>query len=278
MAAVMAWLPGGRLHLQHGPMDLVVKAWGAPPAVERAYARAWASFQGILEALVSELELLRRPLAEPFPQARGTVARRMIAAAWPHRAVFITPMAAVAGAVADEVLGAMMDDGALDKAYVNDGGDIAVHVSPGETLGAGIVEECEDPRIRTSVKLEHSCGIATSGWRGRSHSLGIADAVTVLARDAACADAAATLIANAVNVEHAAIRRLPACALKQDSDLGERLVTVSVGALPEAAIRRALARGVEAAERMRSRNLIEAAYLALQGHAATCALPRLETA
>ena len=38
-------------------------------------------------------------------------------------------------------------------------------------------------------------GVATSGWRGRSHSLGIADSVTVLAATAAMADAAATVIA-----------------------------------------------------------------------------------
>ena len=43
-------------------------------------------------------------------------------------------------------------------------------------------------------------GIATSGWRGRSFSLGIADAVTVLAATAAEADAAATVIANAVDL------------------------------------------------------------------------------
>jgi ApbE superfamily uncharacterized protein (UPF0280 family) len=83
-------------------------------------------------------------------------------------------------------------------------------------------------------------GIATSGWRGRSQSLGIADAVTVLARTAAAADAAATLVANAVDIEHPSIRRLPARDVKHDSDLGERLVTVAVEPLPATAIARAL--------------------------------------
>ena len=64
-------------------------------------------------------------------------------------------------------------------------------------------------------------GIATSGWRGRSFSLGIADAVTVLADRAAAADAAATIIANAVDLPgHPAIVRVPACELAPDSDLG----------------------------------------------------------
>ena len=66
-------------------------------------------------------------------------------------------------------------------------------------------------------------GVATSGWRGRSFSLGIADAVTVLAATAAAADAAATIIANAVDLPgHPAIARRPASELEDDSDLGDR--------------------------------------------------------
>ena len=75
-------------------------------------------------------------------------------------------------------------------------------------------------------------GIATSGRHGRSFSLGIADAVTVLARTASQADAAATIIANAVDLPgHPAIVRCPANELQPDSDLGARLVTRDVGAL-----------------------------------------------
>jgi ApbE superfamily uncharacterized protein (UPF0280 family) len=67
--------------------------------------------------------------------------------------------------------------------------------------------------------------VATSGWRckgkgGRSFSFGIADAVTVLAGSAAAADAAATVIANAVDLPgHGAITRRPASAIDPDSDL-----------------------------------------------------------
>ena len=142
----------------------------------------------------------------------------MVAAVWPHRAVFITPMAAVAGAVADEILEAMQPSG---KAYVNNGGDIAVHLPRGETFDAGIVNNPQRPMVDATIRLEEPCGIATSGWRGRSQSLGIADAVTVVADCGAAADAAATMIANAVNAEHPAIRRLPARDVKEDSDLGE---------------------------------------------------------
>lgn len=251
-------LSDGRLHLQHGPIDLVILG------SEAEYARAQARFATLLEELVAELPVLRAPVGDAYPLARGSVARRMVAAVWPHRAVFVTPMAAVAGAVADEILEAMQPAG---KAYVNDGGDIAVHLPPGETFAAGIVNDPLKPAVDAQLRLEESCGVATSGWRGRSQSLGIADAVTVVARNAAEADAAATLIANAVNAQHPAIARRPAREVKEDSDLGELLVTVDVGPLPPATVRAALAAGAKAARALRARGLVRAAYLALQGQA-----------
>jgi ApbE superfamily uncharacterized protein (UPF0280 family) len=248
-------LSDGRLHLQHGPIDLVIL--GTDDEHERAAGR----FGTVLDELVQELALLRAPVGDAYPLARGVVARRMIAAVWPHRAVFITPMAAVAGAVADEILEAMQPSG---KAYVNNGGDIAVHLPRGESFDAGIVNDPQRPMVDATIRLEESCGIATSGWRGRSQSLGIADAVTVVADCGATADAAATMIANAVNAEHAAIRRLPARAVKEDSDLGELPVTVEVGPLPLHLVRSALDAGFKVAEAMRTLGLIRAAYLALQ--------------
>ena len=264
-----ALLPDDRLHLQHGPIDLIIEAWGEPVEVERAYRQAWQRFQDILPVLVAELSLLRTQLGEPYPLARGPVARRMIAACWPHREVFITPMAAVAGSVADEMLAAMLVDCSLARAYVNDGGDIALHVTDGHPLDAGIAHDPQRPQLGANIRVDAASrvrGIATSGWRGRSQSLGIADAVTILARNAAAADAAATLVANAVDVGHPSIGRLPAREVKHDSDLGDRLVTVAVGALPPEAISAALESGRATALAMLDAGLIEAAYLALQGH------------
>jgi ApbE superfamily uncharacterized protein (UPF0280 family) len=177
-------------------------------------------------------------------------------------------MAAVAGAVADEVLAAMIDGRALAKAYVNNGGDIAIHLAPGERFETGIVGDLSKPKITAtaSVAAEDAVrGIATSGWRGRSFSLGIADSVTVVARDAAAADAAATMIANAVNTDHPAVERRPARDLDPDSDLREHRVTVSVGALDAASIAVALAQGGRTARAYREAGLIEAAYIELQG-------------
>ncbi len=273
MQPTAAWLIGRdgvskRLHLQHGPIDLVIEAFGAQADVARAYDQAVARFQDILATLVAELPALRRPLGGAHPLFRGPVARRMAVACWPHRAVFITPMAAVAGSVADEVLAAMQAGTQLAKAYVNNGGDIAFHLAAGETLRAAVVCNPDLPHldaIATLNAMQPSRGIATSGWRGRSFSLGIADAVTVLAETAAQADAAATIIANAVTVEHDMIRRQPAHALRDDSDLGALPVTVSVGTLPIFAINEALSAGMVRAQDLCRSGLIQAAFLSLQG-------------
>jgi len=281
--AVSARLPDGRLHLQHGPIDVLVDCWAEPAEIEAAYRQAEARFASILDELVGELPRLREPVAAHYPLLRGAVARRMAAAVWPHREVFVTPMAAVAGAVADELMAALLDGRTLRKACVNDGGDIALYLAAGETLAAAIVNDPSRPRADANVRIPASLpvrGIATSGWRGRSQSLGIADAVTVLARSAAEADAAATLVANAVNVDHPAIERRPARSLKEDSDLGDLPVTVEVGELPARQVASALRSGAARAEALRSRGLIHAAYLslqgqalALQGQALACAAP-----
>ncbi len=246
---IAATLPDGRLHLQHGPIDLIIEAFGAPAEVEQAHRQAIDRFGDILPTLVRELPLLRRPVGDAYPLLQGPVARRMAEAVWPHRGVYITPMAAVAGAVADEMLQAMRAGRTLDKAYVNDGGDIAFHLSPGHALRAGIFVEALDG----AVQLTHDQpvrGIATSGWGGRSFSRGIADSVTVLAATAAAADAAATIIANAVDADHPAIERQPARDLDPDSDLGDLLVTTRVGALPADLIDAALERGAAEARRL----------------------------
>ena len=264
MSAVVARLADGRLHLQHGPIDLIIEAFGVPEEVERAYAQATERFGDILPTLVGELPPLRRPLGEAYPLLQGPVARRMAEATWPHRAVYITPMAAVAGAVADEMLQALIRGRTLDKAYVNDGGDIAIHLTPGHELRAGIFAQGLDGVARLTAARPVR-GIATSGRGGRSFSLGIADSVTVLAVTAAAADAAATLIANAVNVDHPVVERRPARDLDPDSDLGDLPVTVAVGGLPLEAVAEALDRGAAEARRLRRCGLIDSAALLLQG-------------
>ncbi len=291
-----ALLPGNRLHLQHGPIDLVIAAEGPPGAREAAFDAARRRFATILEELVAELPALRRP---PDGGAfTGPTARRMAAAVAPFRDVFITPMAAVAGAVAEEVQAAMLAAAPLERAWVNNGGDIALHLPPpargakrpgqrppapqagasAPTTGGRRPLSCPTftiaiaapnaaPLGTISIAPENPVrGIATSGRGGRSLSLGVADCVTVLARSAASADAAATLIANAVDLPgHPAIARRPAHVLQPDSDLGAREVVTGLGHLGDDEIAAALARGTACARRMLARGLIHSAALFLRG-------------
>lgn len=287
MSAAAILLPGPTLHLRHGPIDCLVRAWGEPAEIDAAFAQAEAAFAGLLEGLCAELTLLRRPL--PAPRPAGAVARRLHDAALPFAADrHVTPMAAVAGAVADHLLAAMLEGRRLERAFVNDGGDIALYLAPGRAFRCGIVADLAAPGLDAIARIGDADGVggiatsgrATKGQGGRSFSLGIADSVTVLARDGATADVAATLIANAVDLPgHPAVRRVPADSLDPDSDLGGLPVTIGLGPLSREEIDAALARGEAEAERFRARGLLVAAILHLRGmRRIVGAVPALEAA
>jgi len=258
-------LPDGRRHFHDGPIDLIIEAFGEGREAARAYDAAARRFIDILDELCAELPRLRLPLSSPL---KGAVARKMARAVAPYQqSHFLTPMAAVAGAVAEEMLAVMTDAAELRRAYVNNGGDIALHLAPGESFRVGMVGRPNQLSLfgRATISATNNArGIATSGWRGRSFSLGIADAVTVIAESASMADAAATLIANAVDLpDHPAVTRAAAEALDPQSDLGDRLVTRGVGALSAVEIDAALQAGAREARHFRRLGLIEAAALRL---------------
>lgn len=270
----IALLPDGkRLHFQDGPIDLVVEAKGREGDLRAAYEAAARRFTGLLDELCEELVELRMA-ADPIRcSLKGVVARRMHAAVAPFAAeAFITPMAAVAGSVAEEILGAMLRAAGLDRAYVNNGGDIALHLASGEQFTVGLMDRPDRHGLMRTIDIDADDpvrGVATSGRHGRSFSLGIADAVTVLAKTASQADAAATVIANAVDLPgHPAIVRCPANALQPDSDLGTRLVTRDVGVIRESEIDDALRAGVSRAQQLLAAGLIEGAALRLLGETA----------
>jgi ApbE superfamily uncharacterized protein (UPF0280 family) len=264
MPASRAPLAAGRWHFQQGPIDCVLGAEG--PGAAAAHEVAWARFATVLDELVAELAQLRRPVQEATG-VQGAIARRMVQACAPYAAGFITPMAAVAGAVAQELI-ACYDRPGVNRAWVNNGGDIALHLAPGSAVGVGLVSDLARIGLDADFTVhahQPVRGVATSGWRGRSFSLGIADSVTVWARSAAAADAAATVVANAVDIDHPAIRRRPACELRDDTDLGSRRVTVHVPALPVADVQQALDRGARRAQALVAQGLIEGALMVCQG-------------
>ena len=306
--AVRRRFADGRWHFQHGPIDCILAADGDPAAVAAAVESAWARFEGVLAELVGELPVLRTDLscaAGASVAPRGPIARRMVAACRPHAAAgrFITAMAAVAGSVAEELI-AHFEHPRIERAYVNNGGDIALHLAAGASFEVGIVADVgaalADARQASASAFDAAAarvvgaaaagvtaaaakpaarfridagsgvrGIATSGWRGRSLSFGIADSATLLAASAALADAAATVVANAVDVDDPRIRRAPADRLRDDSDLGARLVTCDVPALPAHLVDAALEAGCAQAEAECAAGRAVAAALCLQGRVRT---------
>ena len=281
-------LPGQRWHFQHGPIDIIIAADGEAAALQAAHNAAWVRLQTVLAELVAELPLLRQPVAGSNP-LQGAIARQMWAACAPLVGAadgFITPMAAVAGAVAQSLIGAYQRPG-IQRAWVNNGGDMALHLAPGTQVQVGLVADLASfdgaalahsaaglLRVDTTFAVLASSpvrGVATSGWRGRSLSRGIADSVTVLARSGAEADAAATVIANAVDLPSpaaaaaAGIVRQPASVVRDDSDLGQIAVTVSVPTLPIAVVQQALQRGLACAQRLQAAGRVHAALLTCQG-------------
>ena len=284
--ATRAGAPGGGAHFHHGPIDCLVCAHGDASVVAAATEQAWGRFSGCLDELVPDLPLLRADLSSVAPadglgragEGRGPIARRMLAACLPYATDgrFITAMAAVAGSVAEELV-ACFDRPGITRAWVNNGGDIALHLAPGSSVTVGAVADLalayagHAPPGRFTIDAASPVrGVATSGWRGRSFSLGIADAVTILAATASAADAAATVVANAVDVDVPGIARKRAIDVRDDSDLGDLRVTVGVPALSARDVDAALDAGARRADAEIAAGRIVAAILQLQGRIRVC--------
>ena len=264
-------IEGDRLHLQHGPIDLIIRAEASNDAsASLAYYIAKQRFASVLAELVAELPVLKAPITKNYNPPQGIIARRMYDSVWPysHKA-FATPMAAVAGAVADEILNWMVDGVSLKRAYVNNGGDISIFLSKGEKFTLDI-QQLNTIKSGQIVIHEQAGigGVATSGKGGRSLTMGIADSVTVLARQASDADVGATLIANQVDIPgHPGITRKPADEIVDASDLGKQEVVVACTHLKPKDVGLALDRGFRFAQELLSEGRIMAAAMFLQNSA-----------
>lgn len=248
-----------------GPMTLSISVWRrgvARPVMAAQAARLairclrWlADFQNYLKQPAEELP---RGRSLPSVVSRACLAARRVGAG-------LTPLAAVAGAAADEVAEFALGLGA-DRVVVNNGGDIALRLRAGERLRVGVKAPGGDLLGRLNLQARHHVGgVASSGWQGRSFSRGVADLVTVWAREAALADAAATALANAVDVEDGPIERRPARELDPASDLGDTPVTTAVGRLDAVQREQALAAGRRVARDLHRRGLILGCLIQLQG-------------
>jgi len=248
-----------RLFLNHGPIDIVLEAFGKDKPL--AYEKAKKYFSTLLNELVLDMDLLKKEVV-PHRHFNNKISQSMQNATEKFYPDFITPMAAVAGSVADNILNVLVKDTKLEKAYVNNGGDVSFYLTENQTVKSSLASI---PNIIAEIDYkDKSRGIATSGWRGRSFSLGIADSVTVLADNAAMADAAATMIANSVNIKnHPLIIKKPAEEIYEDSDLKNLMVTVEVGDLKQSEIEDALRNGNEVGKTYLENGLINSALIEL---------------
>lgn len=251
-------------------MTLTISAWagGEPRPVIAAQAAREAL--SLLAILADYQNYLKRPASElpadrPAPQV---AARARDAAGSVGRG--LTPLAAVAGAVADQLAQAALELGA-DKVIVNNGGDIALGLSSGQSARVGLrVYEKKESKAALLGRLNITPadgigGVATSGWGGRSFSQGLADAVSVWAHSAALADAAATALGNAVNAQIKGVARRPAREIDPASDLGDTLITIEVPELSPDQRAAALAAGRNEALKMRDEGALVGCLLVLQG-------------
>ncbi|MDF1551555.1 MAG: hypothetical protein P1P84_00770 [Deferrisomatales bacterium] len=257
-----------RLRVEWGPVGLVLSArW--PGGTRREGLDA--AGRRALEVL-EELAGMRRLLTVDVRRIRNTDAlpsavRAAADASRPYAEEGVTPLIAVAGVVADAVADALAAQGAT-WAVVSNGGDVAQRLVPGESVTVGLVPrvDARQPAARVRVAAADGVGgVATSGFGGRSFTLGIADAATVFGDRAAAADVAATLAGNAVNVDSPAVERVLAESLDPDTDLRGRRVTRRVGALSGGEIEHALDRGAAWAEAQVEAGRIRGAVLTLGG-------------
>ncbi len=139
---------------------------------------------------------LRSLVPLPLDPLAPLVVKKMLAAGM---VAGVGPMAAVAGAMAEVVGRRLLAEHRIEEVVVENGGDIFLHLREDCLVGIFAGQSALSQRVAIKIKAgQMPLGICTSSATvGPSLSLGQADAVTVLAPDAALADAAATCLGNA---------------------------------------------------------------------------------
>ena len=260
----------GGVLVEHGPLRLVIKSYTRGDLNNQLSIESSQHAFLCLEELASEYRSLQVRHGQIASSPKGELALKMVESVITIGDADLTPMAAVAGTIADSVADWLMSHGA-DKAIVNNGGDIAIRISPKaepESIRVGLRPDVGSAFIshRILTKAEQRCwGINTSGLGGRSLTRGIASAVTVFAATSSRADAAATAVANACFVNDSGIVQVPANSLDPNSDLGDLLVTAHVGALGDNAAGLALENGLKRASELVDKGHIDGAMLVVKG-------------
>ncbi|MDH5695594.1 MAG: UPF0280 family protein [Dehalococcoidia bacterium] len=218
----------------------------------------------ILEQLAAFLPVIRRKSVTLRPESDyPEVVREMILATQAVEASDFTPLAAVAGTTADMVADYLLKTDAT-RIVVDNGGDISIRLREGEEIKVGLCLDLSRREIDYALPVEDDCGICTSGIGGRSFTLGVANAVIVLAGRASVADAAASYLGNKTTLDSPNVERDWAERIYPDTDIPGKRVTVSVGTLSEAEIQQALGSGQKEALRLINSGTIRGAVICVK--------------
>jgi len=222
---------------------------------------------GFLERVALHRKFLGRHFMDRRDEIKDPLLLKMINSVVTVGDEDLTPMAAVAGTIADEVADFLFERG-MTKVVVDNGGDVAIRADRDAPVTVGIRPDVSDRTLSHVIGLDsdlQSYGVATSGLGGRSLTRGIASAATVVARTASLADAAATAVANASFLEDEQILRRPAEELDPYTDIPGLDITVKVGSLSEEKKSMAVSKAIRRAEELVRREVILGAFVAVQG-------------
>lgn len=218
-------LDNGQILLDYGPVTMTILV---EQEEELSYQTLgyyiFNTVNDILNELTSEINYLRNEV-DTDCHLTGSVGTRMIEAVHQTGDTLLTPMAAVAGSVADATADALLRlNPNIKKISVNNGGDIAIRLKSGKKIRLLL-----PTGTRAWIELSEEMGIggvATSGLGGRSLTMGVAESVTVFASKACVADAYATHFANSTHITSVNVKEVYAEELDINTDIpGLRVVT-----------------------------------------------------
>ncbi len=250
-----------------GPMRLIIRAWKKNEPRLGLVRQAAEESLLFLERVAHRQNRLKKPWQQIETIPQEALARRMLESVKTIGDEDLTPMAAVAGTIADAVADWLFER-ETTRVIVDNGGDIAIRLARGESATVGIRPQINNPTISHMINLYAGgpmWGVTTSGLGGRSFTRGIASAVSVLATSASIADAAATAIANACYVTDDNIMRIEAEKIDPHTDLIGMRITNKVGPLSPTSIRKAIDPAMQKAELLTKKKIIRGAFIALGG-------------
>ncbi|MEA4892322.1 MAG: hypothetical protein VB085_07140 [Peptococcaceae bacterium] len=256
----------GKVYFDYGPVSMVVMAYRGQEPLTEACIQAFQVIDGALKEITASLNLLKLyPSRIPAGVLEG-LPLEMYKAVRDVGEPTLTPMATVAGAVSDTVADHLKAIGAT-KVVVNNGGDIALRLDPGEEVRVGIMSSLAEGKIDNVVNIRAADGIggiATSGLGGRSFTRGVAQGVSAFASRCILADALATHLANSSYIVSERVLTTKAGALDPLSDISDLEVVVGVDRLTDREVQLACENLLTEARRQQAKGNLSAMRARIQ--------------